>query len=458
MTLARRISIMVSLVIGATALAIAVLSAFSGRASSLQRIDERLLKLRDAATASDDPVRALLTRLDAAPSDLVAYLQVEDEPPISLVDAPSLATDRPFGALTDTELDAAASSPITRGDGSTSRLFSISLGDEQWLVVGESIDDILSQFQRQLLTNSLIALALALMGGLLAATLARRALAPLQGIVEYSGAVASGQLEANLSDDATTREVRELQTSIGTMVTSLREAAERKARSEADMRVFLADIAHELRTPLTTVRAYADVLASTTPADPEVRERAQQRVAQESKRMSRLIDDLLLLARLASTKLGETSAFDLGELVRDHFSDLKVLDPHRQIDVTCSECQVEGDRALLERVFANLVSNIHRHTPANAGVVVSCTRGDDFVTCLIEDAGPGLDDPQLRELAEGAQRFGRFRSDDRHGTGLGLHLIASIVRSHGGSTSFERSSLGGLRVTVSLPRPSSHSR
>jgi len=457
MTLTRRISLIVGVVIGVTAIAIAVLAAFSSRATSLQQVDERLLDLRDAASKGDDPVRVVLQSLDTTPSDLVAYLQIDDEFPISLLNEAGSGVDTPFSPLTGSDLDAAERSPITRSSPQAIRLFALSLGEGQWLIVGESVDEITAQFERQLLSNSLIAIALAIMGALLSAILARGALAPLQNIVDYSGAVASGRLDVGLDDRATSREVRELQTSIGSMVASLQEAAEQKARSEADMRVFLADVAHELRTPLTTVRAYADVLASSEHVDPDVRGRAQERIAQESKRMSHLIDDLLLLARLASTNAGEATSCDVTELLHDHFSDLKVLDSQRPIELgfveNRAECPVTGNRALLERMFANLASNIHRHTPPTARVIVSCHHAGDFVNITVDDAGPGLDDSQLAELAEGPRRFGQIRRSDRHGTGLGLHLVASIARSHGGNASFGRSPLGGLRVTVSLPRP-----
>lgn len=462
MTLTRRISLMVGVVIGVTAIAIAVLAALSSRATSLQQIDERLLELRNAATSGDDPVRVVLQSLDTAPSDYVAYLQIDDETPISLLDVADSSVETPFTSLTGSDLDAAKRSPITRNSPQAIRLFALSLGEGQWLIVGEPVDDVMAQFERQLLSNSLIAVTLAIVGALLSAVLARGALAPLQNIVDYSSAVASGRLDVRLGDEATSREIRELQTSVGSMVVSLQEAAKQKARSEADMRVFLADVAHELRTPLTTVRAYADVLASSEHVDPEVRARAQERIAHESKRMSHLIDDLLLLARLSSTQADTATTCDLAEIVHNHFSDLKVLDPQRQIDLgsigSRTDCQVEGDRALLERMLANLVSNIHRHTPPTARVVVSCRRDDDFVNVTVDDAGPGLDESQLAELADGPRRFGQIRQSDRHGTGLGLHLVASIARSHGGQACFERSTLGGFRVSVTLPMTLRNSR
>lgn len=134
-----------------------------------------------------------------------------------------------------------------------------------------------------------------------------------------------------------------------------------------------------------------------------------------------------------------------------HFSDLRVLDSGRSVELHCDTCFVDGDPSLLERVFANLASNVHRHTPESARVIASCKTQHDAVQCIIEDAGPGLDDRQMQHLAAGTERFGHLGSGDRHGTGLGLFLVASIIRSHGGTASFTRGDLGGLRVSLTLP-------
>lgn len=167
--------------------------------------------------------------------------------------------------------------------------------------------------------------------------------------------------------------------------------------------------------------------------------------------MSRLIDDLLLLARLSSTRPDQTEVVDVCEIVRSHADDLRMLDPNRTINVHCNPLMTRANRALLERLFANVFSNIHRHTPPTAPVEVRCELLDDHATITIDDGGSGLDQSQLQRLAQGTQRFGLVRSTDQHGTGLGLHLLVSIARSHGGEALFTTSRLGGLCVTVRLP-------
>jgi len=449
MTLARRISLMTSVIIAITTAVFAALAAFSSRSATLDAIDQRISELGRTISRNEEPVSALLQTIEASSPDFVAALIVVGEEPISLLEPiPESLESLP---TTEMQLIEARDEPLTIDSGVPIRMLAIDLGEEQWLVFGERIGDVQAQLQRQLLTNALIALLLTIVGGSIAALIARRSLQPIEQVVDFSKRVALGELNTSLGVNSTTLEVRELQASISGMVDSLREAADNRARSESAMREFLADVAHELRTPLTTVRAYADLLATANSSDVETRTRAQDRIAQESKRMSRLIDDLLLLARLSSTRPDQTEVVDVCEIVRSHADDLRMLDPNRTINVHCSPLMTRANRALLERLFANVFSNIHRHTPPTAPVEVRCELLDDHATITIDDGGSGLDQSQLQRLAQGTQRFGLVRSTDQHGTGLGLHLLVSIARSHGGEALFTTSRLGGLCVTVRLP-------
>lgn len=450
MTLSRRISLIVLLVIAMTSISIAVLSAVAGRASAIDQVDDRLVSLQSAVNLEDDPLQALLTGLIAPPRDFVAALVSPDEEPVDLLteDANGAASIEPISAQ---RLVEASRAPVTGGSRPT-RFMTVDLGDEQWLMIGESLAAINDAFERQLFVSTMIAVMVSILGGVVASIVTRKSLQPLRDIVEYSGSIAAGRLDAVLPADASTREIRELQLTIGSTVGALQSAAESKSRSEAAMREFLADVAHELRTPLTTVRAYSEILAVERPADPEVRERAMNRIADESKRMTKLIDDLLLLARVSSSPSVAREPVDVGRVAESHFNDLSTLDPDRKVTIECAESWTLADAALLDRMFANLASNVHRHTPSTASVAVRCTLDGATIVCSIEDAGPGLDASRLARLAEGTQRFDPLRSADVRGSGLGLHLVSSIAQSHGGSVSFERSSLGGLRVVVRLPK------
>jgi two-component system OmpR family sensor kinase len=455
MTLSRRISVLVLFVVAFSSMAIAVLSAFAGRSAALNQVDDRLGSLRTVVAAGDDPVDTLLRSLLTMPTNFVAVLSIDEEVLVDLVDSDTPDAIR-IEALDASTVRKSARTPLTVSASEPIRITAIDVGNGEWLVFGEGVGDIARTFAAQLFVNIALAAAVAMLGGLVALVATRSSLKPLGEIVDYAQAVAAGRLNAILPADAPTNEVRELQTSIGAMVDELHAAASAKARSESEMRDFLADVAHELRTPLTTVRAYAEVLASHQPIDDEMRQRAHDRIAHESKRMTRLIDDLLLLARLSSHPTSTSEHVDIGSVVSSHFADLKVLDPDRSVTMETVPCSLEADPALIDRLFANLASNIHRHTPATAPVEVHCVESGYNFICTIDDGGPGIDDSQLTQLTLGIERFSALRSGDQHGTGLGLHLVASIARSQGGSVTFERSPLGGLRVVVALPTTARH--
>jgi len=438
MTLARRISLLTSVIIVITTALFATLAAFSSRNTALDAVDARLFELRDAISDQPDPVSALLESLESSSPNFVASLVVPDEDPIPLTES--------AGGETGT---ISPSTPV--------RSVSIDLGNEQLLIFGEKIADIQNNFRSQLLMNSFMALLLAVVGGGVSAVVSRKSLQPIGRIVEFSERVAGGQLDASLDVDSPSAEVRKLQESISSMVLSLKNAADGKARSEEAMREFLADVAHELRTPLTTVRAYADLLATAGNVDAETRLRAQSRIAQESKRMSRLIDDLLLLARLSTTPTERNEEVDVSALVRAHLDDLQLLDPLRPIELHGDSAMVVANRALVERMLANVFSNVHRYTPSTSPLEVRCGVRDGSLEVVIEDGGPGLDEIQLEQLTSGAKRFGLVRGSDQHGTGLGLHLLTSIAHSHGGEVEFRTSRFGGLCIRVAIPVTSSSS-
>jgi len=451
-TLTRRLSLLTATLIAVCTFTIALLAAVSGRNTATGQIDARLVNLRGTIRDTDDPLSALLQSASASSSDFGALLVVVGEDPIVLVEGSTMEEASIADVGTD-QLNLERTTPFTVDRGL--RLVTLDIGNEQWLVFGEDIRTIHRQFTIQLAANSMLALALSALGGAMAALVTRRSMVPLGHIVRYSRSVADGTLTGSLNVDAPTSEVRELQDSIGSMVLSLKVAADERTRSEAMMRDFLADVAHELRTPLTTVRAYSEILASDRSPDPETRVRAQDRIVQESKRMARLIDDLLLLARLASAPTERTSRLDVRSIVRAHLDDLAVLDPNRSINLQAGPCHIDANAALIERMVANIVSNIHRHSPADARVEVIMGEVDTDLEISFDDAGPGLDAQQLDRLAHDAPRFGVLRTGDQHGSGLGLHLVRSIARAHRGTVNFERSPLGGLRVRIRLPASNS---
>lgn len=225
------------------------------------------------------------------------------------------------------------------------------------------------------------------------------------------------------------------------------------AKALERMQRFLGDASHELRTPLTVIKGYSEMLSKGQMGDVVDRARAFSRVNTEIERMENLIHDLLLLAELGESRPTTFEEIELNELIQAHVNDFQLFNKERRIEISLeSNCEIKGSREHLNRLIQNCLSNIVRHTPADAPVAISLKTKGKKVTLVIEDGGPGLPDSAYRSEIEAMNRFDPSRSRDRGGSGLGLSIIAAIVKEHNGKLELRKSDLGGLAVVVELTR------
>ncbi|MFD5278617.1 sensor histidine kinase [Pseudarthrobacter sp. NPDC058362] len=245
------------------------------------------------------------------------------------------------------------------------------------------------------------------------------------------------------------------------MLDNVANALQARQRSETKVRQFVADASHELRTPLTAVRGYTELLRLTEHFTPDG-ERSLARVQSQSERMTALVEDLLLLARLDEGQPLKLADVDLTQLVVEGVSDEKVMAPGHnwRLELPGEPVVVNGDAAQLRQVLMNLLSNARKHTPAGTTVVAGARLASaDTAEITVTDDGGGI--PQ--EFVD--QAFARFaRADaarkgvgDQPGaagtegtSGLGLSIVQSIVEAHGGTVSVE-SRAGWTRFAVKLP-------
>jgi len=256
-------------------------------------------------------------------------------------------------------------------------------------------------------------------------------------------------------DTDTRTEVGQVGAALNQMLRHVSGALESRQESETRVRQFVADASHELRTPLASIRGYAE-LARRDEHDTETVTHALRRVESESARMSTLVEDLLLLARLDSGRPLSADEVDLTMLAIDAVSDARVAGPtHRwQLDLPQEPITVTGDGARLHQVLVNLLTNARTHTPA--GTVVVCGLrteagpGGQSAVITVTDNGPGI------PAALQPNIFGRFvrgdssRSRAAGSTGLGLAIVAAVVGAHRGSVSVDSRS-GRTVFTVRLP-------
>jgi two-component system, OmpR family, sensor kinase len=324
------------------------------------------------------------------------------------------------------------------------------------LVVGLPLTQVRATM-RNLITWELLLTGFGVLIAAMAGTvLVRRQLKPLREVAGTAHTAAQlplargdvaeiARVPAHVADSGT--EVGAVGTALNTLLDHVETSLAARHRSEQQVRQFVADASHELRTPLTTIAGYAE-LAQAHPEDKEAVEVAWAKVRDESARMTRLVEDLLLLARLDAGRPLARESIDLSELLVEAVSDAKVVDTERTWTLTSESdgpVLVQGDDQRLHQVVTNLLSNATRYTPPGSEITVRVRR-DGFD---VHDNGPGF----TPELA--ARAFERFvRGDEARnragGTGLGLSLVHAIVTAHGGTVTL-RSEPGSTTFAVRLP-------
>jgi signal transduction histidine kinase len=218
------------------------------------------------------------------------------------------------------------------------------------------------------------------------------------------------------------------------------------------MQKFLGDASHELRTPLTVIKGYNEMLSKGQFSELADQARAFSRVNSEIERMESLIHDLLLLAELGESRPVDFNEVDFDELVLGHVNDFKLFNKERTVSTAIpNDCIVHGSREHLNRLIQNCLSNIVRHTPADAPVSISLKTIGKHAELIIEDGGPGLPESAYGTEIKAMNRFDPSRSRESGGSGLGLSIIAAIVQEHQGALKLSKSKLGGLAIAIEIP-------
>ncbi|MEB3064516.1 sensor histidine kinase [[Mycobacterium] zoologicum] len=304
---------------------------------------------------------------------------------------------------------------------------------------------------------TLVAVAAAASAG---SVVIRRALTPLRRVAQTAGEVAGLPLDrgdATLpvrvaeADTNPRTEVGQLGAAVNRMLDHIAAALATRQASEIRVRQFVADASHELRTPLTAIRGYTE-LAQRVPDDAEAVAHALGRVQSEAARMTSLVEDLLLLARLDSGRPLEHEPVDLSRLAVDAVSDAHVGGPdHRwQLDLPDEPVTVPGDAARLHQVLTNLLTNARVHTGPGTEVTVRLGVEAGAAVLSVTDDGPGIAEEFQPEIFQRFARGDTSRSRKGGSTGLGLAIAAAVVRAHDGTIAVT-SVPGRTEFTVRLP-------
>ncbi|BCO33795.1 putative sensor histidine kinase TcrY [Mycobacterium heckeshornense] len=315
------------------------------------------------------------------------------------------------------------------------------------------------------LIRMLVIFAVVTVIALVAATTAgaliiRRALAPLQRVAQAAGEVVDLPLDRGEvalpvrvpePDANPYTEVGQLGLAVNRMLDHIATALSTRQASETRVRQFVADASHELRTPLAAIRGYTE-LAQRMRTDTDAVAHAMSRVQSETERMTRLVEDLLLLARLDSGRPLERKPVDLSRVAVDAVSDAHVAGPDHQweLDLPPEPVVVAGDAARLHQVMTNLLANARIHTGPGTVVTTRLTTERAHVVLKVIDNGPGIPEPLQSEIFERFARGDTSRSRKGGSTGLGLAIVSAVVKAHDGTIAV-RSTPGHTEFTVQLP-------
>ncbi|MER6180472.1 ATP-binding protein [Streptomyces sp. NPDC001652] len=385
---------------------------------------------------SGHPAGMLAARLDDEGGLLTAEVVGQDAVPTALTDTQRTALD---GIATD------GSTHTATVPGLGTYRITAAGGDGVRVLVGLPMDDVRQMINGLVAVEAVVAAAGLAVAGCVCAAVIRRQLRPLGRVAATAVEVSRAPLDRGevtalarvpASDTDPGSEAGQVGAALNRMIDHVESSLSQRRRTEERMRRFLSDASHELRTPLASIAGYAELMnRGTDRIEPVL---AWRRVSAESARMTGLVEDLLLLARLDEGRPLQADEVDMAALVAEAVWDARAAgDDHDwQLELRLdTPALVVGDGARLHQVVANLLGNARVHTPAGTRVTAVVEARDDICVVRVRDDGPGIAPALLPTVFERFTRadVSRTRSGgSAGGSGLGLAIAAAITAAHGG--------------------------
>jgi two-component system, OmpR family, sensor kinase len=467
-SLRRRLVLGIVALLALVSVAIGAASVLALRQSLMTRLDEQVVaSLRGpvAPGGEDGPERRIGSVVLAALDGRVARASYTGEDGVAVglddgqveellaVPADGVPVSVDLGGDLGGFRVAAASQPVATGGGEV----------ELTVVTGQSLDLVDATITSLWLIFAGVAGLAIVAAAFAGAAVVRVALRPLDRVEAAATRVAELPLAAGdvairenvpaLDTDERT-EVGRVGAAVDRMIGHVEHALAARQESEQTLRRFVADASHELRTPLASIRGYSELSLRVADDLPEDVRRSLGRIDSESVRMTSLVEDLLLLARLDAGDALRREPVPLAGLVVDAVSDAHVAGPDRtwelDLDDDAAELVVLGDPNRLHQVVANLLGNARAHTPPGTTVTARLERDGDSAVLTVADDGPGVPAELRPRLFERFVRGDDARSRAAGSTGLGLSIVAAIVHAHGGRVALE-SEPGATAFRVELP-------
>jgi two-component system OmpR family sensor kinase len=446
------------------AVAIAVVTVAASRGQQVARLDRLLIAASERSSAAVDSgvtgPTPIIQILPGQGAGAVGVVFTDEAIFAGYIGTDGRVRALDTGQLASLEAVADDGEPVTvdLGDLGSYRVVSTTLSDGRIVLNGLSLaeaDAATSSLIQTIAAVSLAAIALAIALG---ALVVRVALQPLTRIVDTVARVSELPLETgevSMPDrvpvDAPGTEVGRVGTALNRLLGKVETSLAARHESEQKLRRFVADASHELRTPLASIRGYAELgrRPARLPADTA---RSLDRIGSESVRMSTLVEEMLLLARLDAGRDLRSDPVTLGALLVEAVADAHVAGPdhHWHLELPPDDIEVRGDADRLRQAIGNLLANARLHTPPGTTVTAVLEASGHGAAVTVVDDGPGIDPAVQGTLFERFTRGDESRSRLAGSTGLGLAIVAAIVAAHGGSVHVE-SEPGRTAFRIELP-------
>ena len=329
-------------------------------------------------------------------------------------------------------------------------------------VVGIPLSNVQQTLTIFVIVVSIGSIAVMVGAGVAGSYIIRRTMKPLERVSAVATDVAHLDLEEHTISSAVRVDPRDSdpRTEVGAvgyalnqLLDNVNSALEVRERTEHQIRAFIADASHELRTPLAAIKGYSDMLRWTEPLS-ESGQSSLARIDSQTERMSRLVEDLLTLARLDEGREPKLETVDLTELLVECTSDMQAAARTHvwHLDVPHEPVEVVADRSQMQHVILNLLSNARKHTDEGTRVIagLSVDHAHREAVVSVADNGPGIDPEFLPKIFDRFTRADKARSGSDGTTGLGLAIVQAIVQAHGGSIQVQ-SQPGHTVFMVRLP-------
>jgi two-component system OmpR family sensor kinase len=468
-SLRMRVMATATLLVAVTCLVTGVVGVTLLRGYLLGRSDAQLRGFADVAARiagrAHPPPPPSAQRRQALPAQFLVELVAADGRPRLLGRPVHTAAGPRLSVAQLDQLGTPFTVPATGGAGPSWRVLVQRLPGGEHEVVAYSLGDLDNTVTRLEIADTVAGAFAVVLLAAIGLPLVRASLSPLAAIETTAAAIADGDLSQRIDHPPGKTEVGRLARALDTMLATIESAYQARAggeeqarRSEARMRQFAADASHELRTPLTSVRGLAEYgLQQGDHASTDELLRLMSMIQREASRMSRLVEELLLLARYDTGRPLDRAPIDLASIAAEAAQHARAAHPGRKVTLRAADpAVVMADAERIRQVIDNLIGNAIQHTPPESPVTITVTTIPGGVQLTVADQGPGMTDEQASHVFERFYRTDDARTRARGGTGLGLAIAASLTAAHGGQITLDTRPGDGAAFHLQLPTADSH--